>query len=103
LDIIELLKKFCGDGEGAREFKRYTFLYPTTDHLLINSAGKISYFKKDGSYIKEVRAKGEVANFAHLGKYFVACSFRVARHISRLFPRHKTNIHPESLVVYHDR
>ena len=32
LDKIELLKKFGGEGEGPREFKRYAFLYPTTEH-----------------------------------------------------------------------
>jgi hypothetical protein len=79
LDNFELLKKFGREGEGPQEFKRYAFLYPQTDYLLVNSVGKISYFKKDGTFIKEVRAKGEVANFAPLGKYFVARSFRIAR------------------------
>jgi hypothetical protein len=78
LDKFELLKKFGGEGEGPREFKRYAFLYPLPEYLLVNSVGKISYFKKDGTFIKEVKAKGDAANFAPLGKYFVARGFRIA-------------------------
>lgn len=52
LDNFELLKTFGGEGEGPREFKRYAFLYPLPNHLLVNSVGKISYFKKDGTFVK---------------------------------------------------
>jgi hypothetical protein len=98
LDKFELLKKFGGEGEGPQEFKRYAFLYPTTDHLLINSVGKISYFKKDGTYIKEVRAKGEVANFAPLGKYFVARGFRVARYKKEKISYKTINLYDSNLT-----
>jgi hypothetical protein len=56
LKDFKLKKKFGKPGEGPQEFKGTMHLIPQADHLLINSAGKISYFTKDGDFIKEMKS-----------------------------------------------
>ncbi|MCP4213128.1 MAG: hypothetical protein GY765_00660 [bacterium] len=55
---LTLLKKFGKEGEGPAEFKinraSPIILTPLHDKLAITSKGRLSYFKKDGSYIKEM-------------------------------------------------
>jgi hypothetical protein len=53
LKDFKLKKKFGSAGEGPGEFKDFAVVMPQPDQLLINSTGKISYFKKDGTFIKE--------------------------------------------------
>jgi hypothetical protein len=53
--------KFGKSGEGPREFKSTLGGYglsvlPMRDHLLINSMDKLSFFKKNGEFIKELKA-----------------------------------------------
>lgn len=50
---LKLIKKFGKAGEGPEEFLRYAYVFPQSDHLLINSHGKNSFFTKDGVFIKE--------------------------------------------------
>ena len=57
LDDYKLKKKFGKAGEGPEEFLVFAAVSPQDDHLLVNSFGKISYFKKDGTYIKEIKTK----------------------------------------------
>lgn len=52
--------KFGKEGEGPQEFKLAQgmpglILYPHTDSLVINSAGKVSFYTKDGKFIKELK------------------------------------------------
>ena len=49
-------KKFGKKGEGPREFMAYAAVTPMKDCLLIGSQGKISYYTKDGVFIKELKA-----------------------------------------------
>jgi len=53
---FQLKKKFGKPGEGPQEFKGTVFLVPRADYLLVNSAGKISFFTKDGDFIKEMKS-----------------------------------------------
>lgn len=56
LKDFKLIKKFGKEGEGPREFKsRITRLEIQPGYIFINSAGKVSYFTKDGAFIKELR------------------------------------------------
>jgi len=56
LQDFKLKKKFGKEGEGPQEFKGMAHLIPLADYLLINSAGKISYFTTNGDFIKEMKS-----------------------------------------------
>ncbi len=56
LQDFKLKKKFGKPGEGPQEFKGTVHLVPLADRLLVNSAGKISYFTKEGDFIKEMKS-----------------------------------------------
>jgi hypothetical protein len=53
LSDYKLIKKFGRKGEGPQEFKSTPTILPRKDHLLLNSRGKLSYYTKDGEFIKE--------------------------------------------------
>jgi len=56
LKDFKLIKKFGKEGEGPREFKsRITRMELQPGYIFINSSGKVSYFTKDGTFIKEFR------------------------------------------------
>ncbi|MGD2088267.1 MAG: hypothetical protein PVH61_18965 [Candidatus Aminicenantes bacterium] len=78
LQDFSLKKKFGTAGEGPQEFKippgtPGVLLYPLTDSLVINSLGKISFYKKEGSFIKELKnpAGSMVSLYCPLGSQFV--------------------------------
>ncbi|MCK4761200.1 MAG: hypothetical protein KAW12_03305 [Candidatus Aminicenantes bacterium] len=77
LEDFKLKKKFGKQGEGPQEFKLMgefgLMVMPQEDHLLINSIGRLSYFTKEGEYIKERNVKGAFTPGFHqpLGKGFV--------------------------------
>jgi hypothetical protein len=56
LKDFKLKKKFGSAGEGPGEFKNFIYVIPQDDQLLVNSIGKVSFFTKDGDFIKEFRA-----------------------------------------------
>jgi hypothetical protein len=62
LKDYRLIKKFGQRGEGPAEFPTLPGLplivRSEEDHLLINSANRISFFSKDGQFIKMVKSKG---------------------------------------------
>ncbi len=58
---FKLVKKFGKAGEGPQEFNRFAAITPLKDKLLINSMNKLSYFTKDGKYIREIKTKGGFA------------------------------------------
>ncbi len=67
-----LIKKFGKSGEGPGEFLRFVAVTPHKNHLIINSAGKISLYSREGEFIKEVKAAGGISFFYQpLGKSYV--------------------------------
>jgi hypothetical protein len=58
LSDFKLVKKFGKPGEGPQEFLNFVYIVVQPDHLLINSLGKVSYYKKDGTFIKELKSSG---------------------------------------------
>lgn len=73
---FKLIKKFGKQGEGPQEFNRFVSVFPLNDKLLINSFGKISYYTKNGDYIKEIKTKsGIVISYFPLNDKFVGYSF----------------------------
>lgn len=76
LKDYRLLKKFGKEGEGPQEFKVHPYgppliVAPTGKELVAFSNGKISYFTKDGKYIRELKAP-PMAVFIPVGEGFVA-------------------------------
>ena len=56
LENHTLIKKFGGRGEGPMEFMGNNLnLLPYPDHIIVNSQGKITYWSKEGEFIKEVK------------------------------------------------
>lgn len=79
LKDLQLQKKFGKAGEGPREFKLNPGVYMgsvmlnlTPNYLLVNSVGRLSFFTKDGEYIKEmISPKTIFGAFQALGDKFV--------------------------------
>ena len=78
LKNLKQIKKFGKKGEGPKEF----MVLPTANmgninieiyskYILINSIGKISFFSKDGKYLKEMRTSGNYNSFKVFGNKFV--------------------------------
>lgn len=58
---FKLVKKIGRSGEGPGEFIMMVMrIIPQNDRLFINSFGKISYWKKDGTFIKEIKPQGGI-------------------------------------------
>jgi len=55
LKDLKLKKKFGKEGEGPQEFKIWVQIIPLEKSLLVNSVGKISYFGKDGTFMREIK------------------------------------------------
>ncbi|HLP59554.1 MAG TPA: hypothetical protein VK186_12020 [Candidatus Deferrimicrobium sp.] len=55
LEDYTLIKKFGSQGEGPQEFKYGTMMNLYPDGLAVISVCKISYYTRDGEYIKEQR------------------------------------------------
>jgi hypothetical protein len=51
----KLKKKFGKEGEGPQEFKYLQEIIPYPDKLQLNSMNKVSFYKKDGTFINEVK------------------------------------------------
>jgi hypothetical protein len=70
-----LVKKFGGNGEGPGEFKVPLFLVPMEDNLLISSVGKISFFSKQGEFLKEIKNESGSNYFYPLKNGFVGSTY----------------------------
>ncbi len=77
LEDFQLKNKIGKEGEGPQEFKGYALLNVQPQVLLINSMGKLSFFDKDGTFIKEISSYPENYNMKPLGENFVGFGFRV--------------------------
>ncbi len=79
LDDYRLIKKFGKEGEGPQEFKQAVYcIYYIDGQLVVNSAGRVSYFTTDGEYIKEKKAiAGFTGDFCPMGDRFVGISVKM--------------------------
>lgn len=73
LKDFKLINKFGKAGEGPREFFRYIRIQPHLnypDNIVVNSHMKISFFTRDGTFVKEIRSKtSSIANvYKPMGK-----------------------------------
>jgi hypothetical protein len=80
LSDYKLIKKFGRKGEGPQEFKNTPSILPRKDHLLLNSSGKLSYYTKDGEFIKERKVDFSLTfQLRPIKDGFVAISFLVEK------------------------
>ena len=89
---FSLKTKFGKEGEGPGEFKlnpnkEELYLYPQTDYLLINSIGKVSFFTKDGKFIKELRTESVTisGHYKSIANKFVGIDMNRGSDLSMLF------------------
>jgi hypothetical protein len=89
LKDYKLQKKFGEKGEGPGEFR----ISPTAnmgsvmldvyqDYLIINSMGKLSFFTKQGEYIKEMRSISPLGMFKLLGNRYIGYGFAVDNNVN---------------------
>jgi hypothetical protein len=72
LSDFKLLKKFGKEGEGPGELKnRITRLEIQPEYIFINSVGKVSYFSKDGRFIKELKTPAPDLRLKPFGNHFI--------------------------------
>ncbi|MCK5074689.1 MAG: hypothetical protein KAQ98_14760 [Bacteriovoracaceae bacterium] len=72
LTDYHLKKKFGKSGEGPKEFKRYANMTLTPDHLFVNSVSRVTFFTKEGIYLKEMNSKSaNLGPFLPIGKNYV--------------------------------
>ena len=78
LEDFKLIKSFGRKGQGPQEFQTYPHIPITidvsTDKLIVSSIMKISYFTKQGEFLKEVRAHGLALYLQPLGDGFLGRS-----------------------------
>jgi hypothetical protein len=73
---FNLIKKFGKPGEGPREFKLNAFspgliVFPFGDQLVINSDNKVSFFTRDGKFVKEMKTPGMGGVFVPIKDKFI--------------------------------
>jgi len=78
---FNFIKKFGKKGEGPQEFNvrqsESVEVLPLEDKLMINSLQKISYYTKDGAFIKEIRPKTMyILPYRPIGDKFVGFGFK---------------------------
>ena len=78
LDDFKLIKSFGRKGQGPQEFQTFPHIPITidvsTDKLIVSSIRKISYFTKQGEFLKEVRALSLALYLQPLGDGFLGRS-----------------------------
>ncbi len=73
---FKLIKKFGKSGEGPREFKLNVFgpgliIFPFGNQLVINSDNKVSFFTRNGEFVKEMKTPGMAGVFVPIKDKFV--------------------------------
>lgn len=83
LKDFKLVKKFGGKGEGPQEFKIITSISLSSDQLLVNSRGKISFYSKTGIFLKEIKVT-RGSDFMRMGDQFIGLDMHVVDKVSRV-------------------
>ncbi len=72
LNDFKLQKKFGKTGEGPQEFNRYARIFVQPDQLIVKSSGKVSFFTRQGDFIKETKVSpGTGIGFQAVGDRYV--------------------------------
>jgi hypothetical protein len=70
-ESYKFINKFGREGEGPEEFSGEITIIPQPEHLIINSQGKVSFYSKDGKFIKDIKTPGGQSLFFPLKKGFI--------------------------------
>lgn len=73
MENFKLLKKFGGKGEGPGEFRKppRVRIYPEYLFLVDSRSKRISFFTKDGVFIKGIRTPKDIGSIYFVGKNFI--------------------------------
>jgi hypothetical protein len=86
LKDFKFIKKFGQQGQGPQEFQVISHvpigIDVSTDKLIVTSVRKISYFTKQGEFIKEERAASQALRLRRFGDKFLGWSFARDKGIS---------------------
>jgi len=95
LKDFKLVAKIGKAGEGPQEFANALRLQPHPEYIVIGSRMKVSYYTREGVFVKEVRSKSSSAAnvYKPLGKNFAAYSGTRVDNINYL----TVNIHDQNL------
>lgn len=78
LKDFTLEKKIGREGEGPQEFREEIYtLGIQGEHITINSVGKLSFFTKDGKFVKEKTTPPQPRRFKPFGNKFVGAGILV--------------------------
>ncbi|MCP4213373.1 MAG: 6-bladed beta-propeller [bacterium] len=87
--------KFGRQGEGPGEFKRYAGITIQADQILVNSMARLSFFDKNGKFIREQNAAtNTLGGFLPMDKLYISTSF--LKEDKRMF--YTLNLYDENLV-----
>jgi len=78
IEDLNLIRKFGKEGEGPREFKEAVHsVYFIADRLVVNSTGKLTFFKRNGEFISEKKAPGgaRTGDYCPIGDGYAAVQF----------------------------
>jgi hypothetical protein len=75
LDGYTFKKKFGKKGEGPREFLNYANITLFRDKMIINSVGKISFFTREGDFLKEKKLELVGSAFKPVGNHYGVYGF----------------------------
>jgi hypothetical protein len=70
-----LKKKFGKRGEGPKEFLNYANITLSREKMIINSAGKISFFTKDGHFLNEKKLELAGSTFKPMENHYGVYGF----------------------------
>lgn len=86
LKDFALKKEFGQAGEGPREFKPEVTVFPQQDSLLISSPGKLSFYTKDGKFLKEIKSTTYLnGSYQPLGSGYAGLGMAVGKDKSTYF------------------
>lgn len=99
---FKFIKKFGKQGEGPQEFKLQQggeglMVFPHKDVLVVSSVGKVSIYKQDGTFVREMRSGVSQAGGGYqiLGDKYVGIGTSMSRDLTMNFT---INIHDEKLT-----
>ena len=76
LKDFKLIKKFGKKGEGPQEFKSAVHVNCQSDHLIVESIGKLSFYSKTGEFRDEIKNSSLfIRSFVPVGNQFVALEY----------------------------
>ena len=92
LEDFKLIVKFGKKGEGPQEFFNYVRIQldpKQPEYIIVGSHMKMSYFTREGKFVKEARSKGDsgASVYKPLGDKYVSYGFAAERETRTLYQK----------------